>query len=337
MEKKRIAPYVARGTKGDQFIWGGGTLQKSVPAGPLAKALDAAIQAWKRPQTSQALVHELISQGHTQEIAQEAVSALDRPGYVIDADIELQDRYSRPQLYYNLRGANPAQVQQRISAATVAVVGCGGIGNMVSAALAGSGVGTLVLADYDTIETSNLSRQIMFRESDVGQNKVTVLARELRNLNSLTTVRELADFRIESPESFAALGEVDVIVLSADSPARIVFWCNEYCLPRGIPFINVGYINDLPVVGPFVIPGVTGCWKCSNPAAKVGDEATAPNFARTPSHAWTNMVSAGIAVDDVLSYVGGYAEPSTLNRRLGLYKTDLTIQTQEMSTCTCLL
>ncbi|MFU8785555.1 HesA/MoeB/ThiF family protein, partial [Aliidiomarina sp.] len=74
--------------------------------------------------------------------------------------------------------------QERILAARVLIVGVGGLGCAVAPYLASSGVGTLYLADHDSIDESNLQRQILFRESDVGANKAETAASALQQLNS---------------------------------------------------------------------------------------------------------------------------------------------------------
>ena len=96
---------------------------------------------------------------------------------ISDGDLE---RYSRQILLpeIDLHG------QQRIDQATVTVVGCGGLGSMVALMLAGAGVGRLILIDDDVVEVSNLHRQLAFRESDLGVEKVVALRDQLLGLTA---------------------------------------------------------------------------------------------------------------------------------------------------------
>ena len=74
--------------------------------------------------------------------------------------------------------------QERLKTAKVLIVGAGGLGSPVALYLAAAGVGTLGIVDYDTVSTSNLNRQILYNENNVGELKVDVAARRLKELNS---------------------------------------------------------------------------------------------------------------------------------------------------------
>jgi hypothetical protein len=86
-------------------------------------------------------------------------------------------RYDRHLLFYDLQGADAIQTQKSISNAKVALIGMGGIGSWVSMGLIGAGFKELRLIDFDRIELSNLTRQILYTEKDVGRLKAEV-ARE---------------------------------------------------------------------------------------------------------------------------------------------------------------
>ena len=91
----------------------------------------------------------------------------------------LAERYSR-----HMRLAEIGQRgQERLNAARVLVVGLGGLGSPVAMYLAASGVGHIVLSDYDVVELSNLQRQIVHRSGDVGRNKVESARDTLLALN----------------------------------------------------------------------------------------------------------------------------------------------------------
>ncbi|UNF40064.1 ThiF family adenylyltransferase [Bartonella krasnovii] len=76
----------------------------------------------------------------------------------------LNSRYSRSHLHYQSYGMHPVSIQHTLLQKSVVILGCGGIGNHVSAMLAASGVGKLTLVDNDVIELANLTRQILFTE-----------------------------------------------------------------------------------------------------------------------------------------------------------------------------
>ena len=76
-----------------------------------------------------------------------------------------------------------------LAGSRVVLLGCGGIGSLVAITLATAGVGELILVDGDHVEPSNLTRQFLFTEADVGLPKAEVLARKLRRRNSSCQVR----------------------------------------------------------------------------------------------------------------------------------------------------
>ncbi|UBV42464.1 HesA/MoeB/ThiF family protein [Deinococcus taeanensis] len=102
-------------------------------------------------------------------------------------------RYSRPLLVPEWLDAG---AQERIRAASVLVVGAGGLGSPVIASLAGAGVGTLVIADGDTVDLSNLHRQALYTTADVGRAKAAVAAARAQAINPHVRVR--AEARVDA-------------------------------------------------------------------------------------------------------------------------------------------
>ena len=86
------------------------------------------------------------------------------------------------------------QGQLKLKQARVCVVGVGGLGNPITTRLAAMGVGKIRIVDRDVIELSNLHRQTMFNEDDVGQVKVETAAKKLRKLNPRHHYRRVACF-----------------------------------------------------------------------------------------------------------------------------------------------
>jgi hypothetical protein len=236
------------------------------------------------------------------------------------------DRYSRNKLYYRSKGLDTNKIQDRLSKSSVAILGCGGIGNIVSVMLATSGVGNIYLIDADIVELSNLTRQFMFSECDVGEYKVTSLSRELRKRNSEINVYEINKI-VSSYDDLDIIKHVDVAVLSADSPANISLIVNKYCVSNSIPFIHVGYLNDISVVGPFFIPGLSGCINCgimnnninetsvdsikSSMMKKINSKCKGVSF---PIQ---NEISASIAANDIIKFLGKYGTPDSANKKIG--------------------
>lgn len=110
-----------------------------------------------------------------------------------------------------------ADGQKRLSAAGIFIIGCGALGGQCAMLLAGAGVGTIGIADYDTVDISNLQRQLFFRESECGASKCNLLAARMRELNSEITVNEYP--RFISEKCIGIFEDYDLIIDCTDNPA----------------------------------------------------------------------------------------------------------------------
>ena len=78
--------------------------------------------------------------------------------------------------------SNPPGTAEKLASKTIGIAGCGGLGSNAAAALTRAGIGRLILADFDAVETSNLNRQLYFQR-DVGRFKVEALSEHLKAIN----------------------------------------------------------------------------------------------------------------------------------------------------------
>ena len=134
---------------------------------------------------------------------------------------------------------------QRLTGAKVLVVGLGGVGGYVAEALCRAGIGTLGLCDFDTVDESNLNRQILALRSSVGQPKALCARDRLQQINE-DCILKIYPFKIaESPSEDPGVKPVDVLELSSydyiadaidDVPAKLAFICRAKEL--GIPVIS---------------------------------------------------------------------------------------------------
>lgn len=175
---------------------------------------------------------------------------------------ELAERFAR-QLPYFAETGDAAAIQRRLRAATVAVLGCGGLGTWTLGALAALGVGRFVLIDDDTVEIANLNRQILYAAGDVGAAKVDCAARWVHELDPGIEVLALRR-RVESEaDAVAVLAGADVVVLAADwPPYELARWVNRACVAARIPFVFGGQLPPLLKVGPAYVPGRGPCFAC---------------------------------------------------------------------------
>jgi molybdopterin/thiamine biosynthesis adenylyltransferase len=174
-------------------------------------------------------------------------------------------RYDRHLLFFSEAGVDPAITQEKIAKSRVALIGMGGIGNWVSLNLIGAGLGDLRLIDFDVIEESNLTRQVLFDEKDIGQPKTSVARSKLAEKNTQTMVTEY-HCQITGADTLEKLVRgVDFVALSANRPEKIHDWVDEVCIKHAIPYLNIGYQDGVGVIGPMTLKGETSCYQCFEP------------------------------------------------------------------------
>ena len=189
--------------------------------------------------------------------------------------------------------------QLKLKNAKVCVVGTGGLGNPITTRLAAMGVGTLRIVDRDVIELSNLHRQTMFDEDDVGQVKVEVAAKKLQKLNPDCKIEALA----VSVNDYTALEVVqgcDVVVDALDS-VNARYALNKACVKFGIPFVTgaaVGVSGQIFTI----LPGTSACYHCMFPAL---DEDTMPTCSIEGVHPSILSIVGGIEVSEAVKAIMG--------------------------------
>src|SRR5690606_1204838 len=124
-------------------------------------------------------------------------------------DLE-REKYSRQILLFGEEG------QERLKNARVRVAGAGGLGGMISTYLAIAGVGKISLADFDFVEASNLNRQFLHHEKDIGRLKVESAKEKLLSMNPDIKVETIAEMLTESNLE-VLVPECDVIVDALDN------------------------------------------------------------------------------------------------------------------------
>ena len=127
------------------------------------------------------------------------------------SDTELE-RYARHIVLKEIGGAG----QRKLRAATVAVIGAGGIGSPAIQYLAAAGIGTLIVIDDDRVDLSNLQRQVLFGEVDIGSLKVTAAAAAVARLNPSVMVRAVTA-RINAINAADLLAGADVVLDGCDN------------------------------------------------------------------------------------------------------------------------
>ncbi len=123
--------------------------------------------------------------------------------------------------------------QQRLKASRVLLIGAGGLGSPLGLYLAAAGVGTLGLVDFDTVDESNLQRQVLYGVSDVGRPKLEAAAQRLREINPHVRL-ELHQVRLDSTNAIELFEGYDLVADGTDNfPTR--YLVNDACVLTGTP------------------------------------------------------------------------------------------------------
>jgi molybdopterin/thiamine biosynthesis adenylyltransferase len=142
------------------------------------------------------------------------------------------------------------------------VAGIGGLGSPASIYLAAAGVGRITIIDNQRVEKSNLNRQVLHWEPDVGQSKVKSAAEKLRMVNSNVKVDGVFE-QITSKNVGQLIKGANVVVDGMDNyPTRYLL--NKACVKSGIPFIH-GAVEGLVGQVMTVLPGEGPCLRCAVP------------------------------------------------------------------------
>ncbi|MDQ3038707.1 MAG: molybdopterin-synthase adenylyltransferase MoeB [Pseudomonadota bacterium] len=193
---------------------------------------------------------------------------------VVGIDHDFHERYSR-----HLRLPEVGIVgQRRLEASRVLLIGAGGLGSPAAFYLGAAGVGDLRIADDDTVDRSNLQRQILHTDADIGMAKVESAATTLSALNPRTRIEGIAE-RATSANVERLLHDVDVVIDGADNfPARYLL--NDACVKLGKPLVYGAvhrFEGQVSVFDAGRHRGAAPCYRCLFPEPPPAEAA--PNCA----------------------------------------------------------
>jgi len=147
------------------------------------------------------------------------------------------DRYSRQTILSEIGISG----QEKLAASEVVVIGCGATGSVHAETLARAGVGRLLLVDRDLVEPSNLQRQLLFSERDIGRPKAQAGADRLRRINSEIHI----DFQITDIDStnLEALIQGRTLVMDGTDNISTRMLINDACVKHSIPWVYAGVMQ----------------------------------------------------------------------------------------------
>jgi len=205
------------------------------------------------------------------------------------------DRFSRQVMLEEI-GYNG---QLKLKNSKVCVVGVGGLGNPITSRLAAMGVGVLRIVDRDVIELSNLHRQTMFDEDDVGQVKVEVAAKKLKKLNPDCKIEALA-ISVNDYTALEVVEGCDVVIDALDS-VNARYALNKACVKFGIPFVTGAAVGVSGQVFT-ILPKQSACYYCMFPEL---NEDTMPTCSIEGVHPSILSIVGGIEVAEAVKIIIG--------------------------------
>lgn len=208
---------------------------------------------------------------------------------------------------------------EKLRKAKVCVVGVGGIGNPVVTQLTAMGIGKLKIVDRDIIEISNLHRQHLYTENDLGKVKVEAAKERLEKINSSVEIEALPN-SVTKYTAESIISGYDIVVDALDSiDARYAL--NDACIKLNIPLIYAGALGMLGSVCT-IIPNKTACLRCIFPALAEDDMPTCSTEGVHPSILY---LVGGIQVSEVVKIILG-EKPTLENKLIYLDLNDLSLE-----------
>ncbi|MCK4787983.1 MAG: HesA/MoeB/ThiF family protein [Desulfobacteraceae bacterium] len=169
--------------------------------------------------------------------------------------VDERKRYDRQIM---IRGVGE-EGQERLKHAKIFITGAGGLGSPAAIYLTAAGVGKIRVVDHDNVELSNLNRQVLHWDEDIGRSKVDSATEKLKKLNRAVEI-EAIEKTITKANVFQLVADSDLIVDAMDNlPTRYLL--NKAAVERNIPFFH-GAVYGFEGRAMTIIPGKTACLRC---------------------------------------------------------------------------
>ena len=225
------------------------------------------------------------------------------------------ERYNRQILISNLGLGG----QRELRASKVVVAGIGGLGCLSSLYLTAAGIGKIILVDKGKFKQSDLNRQILCWQRDIGRFKTDVAKEKLVALNPEIQVEALVA-EITKDGVHDVIGDADVVVDGLDN-WRTRFVLNDYCVMQDIPFVHAG-VSALHGQMITIIPGKGPCLRCIFPKEP-------PEVEKIPVLGATPALLAALQVMETVKLITGIGE-ALVGRMLFLNGKEMEFETVEI-------
>jgi len=194
--------------------------------------------------------------------------------------------------------------QEKLKKAKVLVAGAGGLGSAILTYLAVAGVGRIRIIDGDKVELSNLNRQVLHSDKDIGRNKIDSAKEKLEALNPHISV-EAIKATIDENNVFDLVADYLIVDAMDNLPARLLL--NRVAVKKSLPLFH-GAVYGFEGRATTIVPGKTACLRCLYQGVIPG---------KTPVVGVTPAIIGCIQATEVLKYILGTGE--LLTDRLLIY------------------
>ena len=167
-----------------------------------------------------------------------------------------QEKYSRQTVLQEIGVAG----QEKLKRSKIIIIGVGALGTHTAELLARAGVGQITLVDADIVEASNIQRQALFTEQDIGQKKAVVAGKAIRKINSLITINVIT--QLVDEKNINTIKELQKATLIIDGTDNFTarFLVNDFCKKKKIPWIYASCVATSGYVMPVFPEGP--CLRC---------------------------------------------------------------------------
>ena len=208
-------------------------------------------------------------------------------------------RYSRQIVIPQIQASG----QERIRNAKVLCIGAGGLGSPALMYLAAAGVGTIGVVDFDTVDESNLHRQILYGQSDIGKKKVDVARTKIQERNPLVTVN-IYPLRIDTTNVLEIMSNYDIIIDATDN------FATRYLINDAAVLLNKAYVwgsvNRFDGQAAIFWSSLGPCYRCLHPTPPA--PGTVQNCAEAGVLGVLCASIASMQVNEVIKAITGIGE-----------------------------
>jgi len=208
-------------------------------------------------------------------------------------------RYSRQIVIPQIQASG----QERIGNAKVLCIGAGGLGSPALMYLAAAGVGTIGIVDFDTVDETNLHRQILYGQSDIGKKKVEVARTKIQESNPLVTVNTYP-VRITTTNVLEIMSDYDIIIDATDNFATR-YLINDAAVLLNKPYVW-GSVNRFDGQAAIFWSSLGPCYRCLHPTPPA--PGTVQNCAEAGVLGVLCASIASMQVNEVIKAITGIGE-----------------------------